>query len=110
MFVDLLARLEDFILNIFSSDPGDLGGPEGRRARRHGRTEVPDVRGLRLDEARHALSHAGLTAEVFRLEPRPAPVMGTVVGQDPIPGTRCPAGRSVRLEVHHPPRARTDTL
>jgi PASTA domain len=104
MLVELLSRLEDFFLNIL---PSDVEGPQRRRARRRGQTEVPDVRGVRLDEARHALSYAGLTAEVVRLEPRPAPVMGTVVGQDPLPGTRCPAGRPVRLEVHHPPRART---
>jgi hypothetical protein len=61
MLVELLSRLEDFVLSILPSDPWNLEGPQGTRARRRGHTEVPDVRGLRLDEARHALSYAGLT-------------------------------------------------
>lgn len=80
---------------------GEWGGRPG------GRAAVPDVRGLRVDEARHALAREGFEVDVVRLEERPAPVMGTVMDQKPAPGTRRRRGRHVTISVQHPrdPRA-----
>jgi beta-lactam-binding protein with PASTA domain len=80
----------------------DWLGPGGDAPRPKGRAVVPNVRGLTVEEARHALSREGFKAEILRLEDRPAPVMGTVADQDPAPGTRRHRRLSVRLDVAHP--------
>ena len=92
--------------NLFSSlsshlDPGELleGQPPGWRPR--GRTTVPDVRGLNVDEARRTLGREGLRLEVHRLQEPPAPVMGTVVDQSPEPGTRHRRAEPVTVYVQH---------
>jgi hypothetical protein len=90
-----------FISDVFY-DLFDWLGREGGAPRPKGRTAVPNVRGLTVEEARHALSLEGFKVEILRLEDRPAPVMGTVVDQDPAPGTRRHRGLSVRLDVAHP--------
>jgi beta-lactam-binding protein with PASTA domain len=64
--------------------------------------DVPDVRGLDLDDARLALLSHGFRAEVHRLEDRPAPVMGIVVAQIPAPGTAWNRAKTVQLSVLHP--------
>ena len=66
---------------------------------------VPDVRGLSVSEARSAIAREGFRLASRRLERRPAPVMGTVVGQSPAPGTRLRRGRRVMISVRHPQRA-----
>jgi beta-lactam-binding protein with PASTA domain len=71
----------------------------------HGRPSkgtVPDVRGFTFRDALTALGAEGFRADVIRLEPRPAPVMGTVVEQDPPPGQRLRRGKRIRLTLHHP--------
>ncbi len=78
-----------FLGNLFSHlDPSELleGQQPGFSPR--GRTTVPDVRGWNVDEARRTLGREGLRLEVHRLQEPPAPVMGTVVEQNPEPGTR----------------------
>jgi beta-lactam-binding protein with PASTA domain len=62
---------------------------------------VPDVRGLSLDEARRTLGREGLKLEVHRLQEPPAPVMGTVVEQNPEPGTRHRRTEPVTVYVRH---------
>jgi hypothetical protein len=49
---------------------------EGNASRPKGRMEVPDVRGLTVEDARLVLSREGFTVEILQLEERPAPVMG----------------------------------
>jgi hypothetical protein len=98
---DLGASIADLLSNRL---PFDVGGPgDGRAARRKGRTTVPNVQGLSVEDARHMLSREGFKVEILRLEDRPAPVMGTVVRQDPGPGTRRHRG-PVRIHVDHPRR------
>jgi hypothetical protein len=91
-------RIGDFLSNILLFDVGGLG--EGGAARPKGRTEVPNVQGLSVEDARQMLSREGFKVEILRLEDRPAPVMGTVVRQDPEPGTRRHRG-PVRIHVDH---------
>lgn len=78
---------------------------DGRGPPRRG--PVPDVRGLDVDDAISVLARHGFRGEVLRLEERPAPVMGTVVDQDPEAGTRRRRGSRVVIHVLHPrdPRA-----
>jgi beta-lactam-binding protein with PASTA domain len=64
--------------------------------------EVPDVRGLDVDDAMFSLLSQGFRAEVHRLEEDPAPVMGIVVAQIPVPGTRWNRAKRVTLSVLHP--------
>ena len=82
----------------------DIGGLEGGGRGPRGRTAVPDVRGLPVDDARSTLAREGFRVEYVELEPRPAPVMGTIVDQTPAAGTRLRRGRRVRISVHHPQR------
>ena len=94
MLDDIGAAIADF----FAREHDD--GPR-QPSRRRGRTTVPDVRGLNVDEARRTLGREGLRLEVHRLQERPAPVMGTVVDQDPEPGTRHRRAKPVRIYVQH---------
>jgi beta-lactam-binding protein with PASTA domain len=64
---------------------------------------VPDVRGLTVDDARRTLGREGLRLEVHRLQESPPPVMGTVVDQDPEPGTRHRRVKPVIVVVQHLP-------
>jgi hypothetical protein len=99
----LVDEIASWLANILPIDIGGTteGGEGG--ARPGGKTDVPDVRGLGVDDARRALSREGFKVEIVRLEERPAPVMGMVLQQDPAPGTRRRRGRSVTISVHHPP-------
>jgi hypothetical protein len=95
-FAEIISRFDPFRF-----DPFELGegARPGRRPR--GRATVPDVRGLNVDEARHALSREGLRLEVHRLQEQPAPVMGTVVDQNPEPGKRHRRAEPVMIYVQH---------
>jgi hypothetical protein len=95
-----LEALFDFLFG-----PVDGSGP-GRRLPRKG--EVPDLRGMRVDEARRVLAREGFKADVRTLDRRPAPVMGFVVEQRPTPGTRWTRTRRIRVDVSHPPSTRAD--
>ena len=92
MWEEIDAAIVDFFANLFSGQ-----GPPMPR----GRTTVPDVRGLNVDEAQRVLGREGLRLEVHRLQEPPAPVMGTVVDQDPEPGTRHRRVEPVRIYVQH---------
>jgi hypothetical protein len=99
---DLGGAIADFFTALFSRiDPGEL--VEGQRPGSipRGRTTVPDVRGLNMDEARQTLGRDGLRLEVHRMQEPPAPVMGTVVDQDPEPGTRHRRAKPVMVFVQH---------
>jgi hypothetical protein len=105
---DLLSQLGDRIASVLSSylwfdwdEPGDGSG-----SRPKARMEVPDVRGLTVEDARLVLSREGFRAEILQLEERPAPVMGTVVDQHPSPGTVRHRSRPVRIDVAHPRESR----
>jgi hypothetical protein len=92
----------DFFTNIVSRlDPGELGEGPRPESRPRGRSTVPDVRGLNVDEARRTLSREGLRLEVERLQEQPAPVMGTVVDQNPEPGKRHRRAEPVMISVQH---------
>jgi beta-lactam-binding protein with PASTA domain len=90
-------QIEDSILNFFANlfsgqQPGWM--PRGRAM-------VPDVRGLTVDEARLTLGREGLRPELHPLQDEPAPVMGTVVDQNPEPGTRHRRAEPVIVYVQH---------
>jgi PASTA domain len=103
----LAERIGDFFANLFYFVVGGLG--DGGAPGPKGRTAVPNVRGMDVEEARHALSREGFKVEILRLEERPAPVMGMVVDQDPAPGRRRHRGLSVRIDVAHPRQPQTQT-
>jgi beta-lactam-binding protein with PASTA domain len=91
-------RLFDALMELFL---GPVSPSEsGSRLPRKG--QVPDVRGLDVDEARFALLTNGFKADIHRLEDRPAPQMGIVVSQIPAPGTTWNRAKRVRLSVLHP--------
>jgi hypothetical protein len=99
---DIGSAIANIFVNLFSHlDPGELF--EGQRPgwRPRGRTTVPDVCGLNVDEARRTLGREGLRLEVHRLQEPPAPVMGTVVEQNPEPGTRHRRAEPVTVYVQH---------
>jgi len=103
---DYRSHIGDLISNLLNNLGFDWRGlGEGGEPRPKGRTAVPNVRGLTVEEARHALSREGFKVEILRLEERPTPVMGTVVDQDPAPGTRRHRGLPVRINVAHPRRS-----
>jgi beta-lactam-binding protein with PASTA domain len=95
-------RIVDALLSYLWFDWGD-----GSDSLPKGRMEVPEVRGLTVEDARLVLSREGFDAEILQLERRPAPVMGTVVDQSPSPGTRRHRSRPVRIVVAHPRESRT---
>jgi hypothetical protein len=98
MFDYLSGRIAEFLSSILPWDIDGWGDTTGRRAKS---TAVPDVQGLSVEDARHVLSREGFKVEVVRLEERPAPVMGTVVRQEPPPGTRRHRD-PVQIHVQHP--------
>jgi hypothetical protein len=99
---DIGGAIGDFFVNLFSHlDPGELVEGQGSGSRPRGRTTVPDVRGLNVDEARRTLGREGLRLEVHRLQEPPAPVMGTVVNQNPEPGTRHRRAEPATVFVRH---------
>ena len=65
---------------------------------------VPDLTNLMVQEASHRACRLGLTVDTVLLTPNPAPVEGTVVRQDPQPGTRLRRGRTVTLYLEFPQR------
>jgi beta-lactam-binding protein with PASTA domain len=77
------------------------GGLYSRRQRE--RKPIPDVRNMPFSEAWETLVVSGFDVKVSRLERRPAPVMGIVVGQYPPPGRVARRNARVRITVHHPP-------
>ena len=98
------ARIGDVLASYLSFDLDGIG--DGTASRPKGRMEVPDVRGLTVEDARLVLSREGFRAEILQLEKRPAPVMGTVVDQHPSPGTVRHRSRPVRIDVAHPRESR----
>jgi hypothetical protein len=103
---DIGGAIENFFANLFSNlfsylDPGELFEGQRPGSRPRGRTTVPDVRGLNVDEARRTLGREGLRLEVHRLLEPPAPVMGRVVDQSPEPGTRHRRAEPVTVYVQH---------
>lgn len=71
--------------------------------RRRERVTVPDVMSMPFIHAFETLALAGLHVKVTRLEPRPSPEMGFVVGQYPPAGRLARRNARVRITVHHPP-------
>ncbi|MBC7217600.1 MAG: PASTA domain-containing protein [Candidatus Caldatribacterium sp.] len=61
--------------------------------------QVPDVVGLRLEEAQEVLSQSGLVVEATEEVPSAERPSGIVVGQDPEGGEFLPRGSGVRLQV-----------
>ena len=104
-----LGFLDDLPINVSDLWPVWVPGA-GPVPGRPSRGTEPDVRGLAFSDALTALGAEGFRADVVRLEPRPAPVMGTVVEQDPPPGRRLWRGKTIQLTVHHPrdPNARDE--
>jgi hypothetical protein len=101
--VHLLTRVVEYLPFQFG-----IGGSTGRLRGPKGHGPVPDVRGLDVDEALMTLARDGFRFDVVRLEERPAPVMGTLVDQDPAPGIRRRRGHRVTIHVYHPRQASPD--
>jgi beta-lactam-binding protein with PASTA domain len=98
-------RIGDVLASYLWFDLDGIGDGTGSRPK--GRMEVPDLRGLTVEDARLVLSREGFSADILQLEKRPAPVMGTVVDQNPSPGTRRHRSRPVRIVVAHPRESQT---
>lgn len=64
-----------------------------------GNARVPNVTGLQFDDAARRLAQVGFKAERGDQQYREATPIGTVLGQDPRPGTKEPEGSSVTLMV-----------
>ncbi|HMA23795.1 MAG: PASTA domain-containing protein [Gemmatimonas sp.] len=64
-----------------------------------GNARVPNVTGLQFDDAARRLAQVGFKAERGDQQYREATPTGTVLGQDPRPGTKEPEGSSVTLMV-----------
>jgi beta-lactam-binding protein with PASTA domain len=86
---------------LFGTSHVPGGGPP-----RRGKAPIPDVTGTTVAEARAVLAREGFDIEVDQVEDDPAPVMGLVVAQRPVAGTRLRRGSPVTISVLHPP-ART---
>jgi beta-lactam-binding protein with PASTA domain len=71
--------------------------------RQRERVAIPDVMSLPFNQAWETLVLAGFDVKVSRLEQRPAPEMGFVVGQYPPAGRVARRNTRVRITVHHPP-------
>jgi beta-lactam-binding protein with PASTA domain len=87
--------IEDFLDGLVQ------GGAYSRRQRE--RVAIPDVKSMPFNRAWETLVLAGFDVKVTRLEPRPAPVMGFVVGQYPPAGRVARRNTRIRITVHHPP-------
>jgi serine/threonine-protein kinase len=66
-------------------------------------TTVPNLEGVRIDQARVLLQARGLVLSVS--EPGGDPVFsaGAIVGQSPLPGSEVPPGSVVRISLGRPP-------
>jgi len=64
-----------------------------------GNAKVPNVTGLQFDDAAKRLAQVGFKAARGDQEYREATPVGTVLVQDPRPGTKEPEGSSVTLTV-----------
>jgi beta-lactam-binding protein with PASTA domain len=89
-----LQAIEDFLNSVI------LGGLYSKRQSES--VPIPDVRNMPFNRAWGTLVLAGFDVKVTRLERRPAPVMGIVVGQYPPPGRITRRNARVRITVHHP--------
>ena len=69
--------------------------------------EVPDFRDQPVSEAFHIAARAGVHTRIRRLTANPAPVDGTVVDQEPAPGTHVRRNSPVTLVVWHPEKGTT---
>ena len=103
MIWDLLSwpmwRLFDDIVGFFEGL--FQGGQYSRRQKEP--VAIPDVLSMPFSQAWETLVLAGFDVKVTRLERRPAPVMGYIVGQYPPAGRVTRRNTRVRITVHHPP-------
>lgn len=89
LLLGLLAALAYLAANnLFGSD----GGPSAPA-----KVTVPDVEGLRVEQALNELAQAGLQSDVTRKSSDKT--QGQVLSQDPAPDTRVRDGRTVQLVV-----------
>jgi beta-lactam-binding protein with PASTA domain len=73
------------------------GGPTAR-------SKVPDLVGMGARDASAAVARLGFVVRTVRLTEDPEPVEGTVVRQEPGPGTKLRRGRDVTLYLSFPER------
>ena len=91
------------LLDDIATSLVDLVHGSWHSRRRRERVTVPDVMSMPFIQAFETLALAGFHVKVTRLEPRPAPEMGYVVGQYPPTGRVARRNARVRITVHHPP-------
>jgi curved DNA-binding protein CbpA len=68
----------------------------------HGRTVVPDVRGLFFHACLEVAGRVGLHVAPIQLTSHPLPVEGLVVGQTPAPGEQLHRDSTLTVQVWHP--------
>jgi DnaJ domain/PASTA domain len=68
------------------------------------RVQVPDLVDMKSSDAWMAVSEADLHMNLVQLTENPAPVDGTVVGQDPAAGSWIARHGTVTVQVRHPNR------
>jgi curved DNA-binding protein CbpA len=81
---------------------GEAPKPHSHHAHAH-RDEVPNVTGLFYRACTEVAGRLGLHIAPVRLTPRPMPVEGFVVGQDPAPGEQFRHDRTLTVKLWHPP-------
>jgi hypothetical protein len=74
----------------------------------HGRTLVPDVRGLFFRACLEVTGRVGLHVAPIMLTPHPLPVEGLVVGQTPAPGEHPHRDSTLTVQVWHPSQPGSD--
>jgi hypothetical protein len=98
-FADCDPDLPDDTLTVLADLFSPLGpGP----APKSGKVIMPDVRGLFVNEARHALYRLGLKVSEVKLTEHPMAAPGLVVSQSPDPAAKVRRGREVTVSLWFP--------
>ena len=87
---------------LFLGGAGYLGAQAARIYLNPPVLEVQGVTGQPAEQAARALAGSGFRV-VYADGEAPGQAVGTVVSQDPAPGTSLPAGRQITLTVNNPP-------
>jgi curved DNA-binding protein CbpA len=74
----------------------------------HGRTVVPDVRGLFFRACMEVAGRVGLHVAPIQLTEHPLPVEGLVVGQSPAPGEQLHRDSTLTVQLWHPSKPDSD--
>ena len=97
---EIVGDLNGDVLSELLALDGASPGPRSRPAKR---AQVPDLRGLFYDVCMEVAGRLRLRVRSVQLTPRPMPVDGLVVDQDPRPGGKLRRDETLLAHVWHPP-------